>query len=52
MFERDQEGGFTAKIKIELDEKQTRETLELVDLLMENEDVEDVFVAADLPEEK
>jgi YebC/PmpR family DNA-binding regulatory protein len=51
MFERDKEGGFTAKIKINLDEDQIRKVLELVDLLRENEDIEDVFVATDLPEE-
>lgn len=51
MFERDSEGGFTTKIKIELDEEQVSSILELVDLLRQNEDVEDVFVAADLPEE-
>ncbi|HOC07801.1 MAG TPA: hypothetical protein PKL32_03035, partial [Candidatus Woesebacteria bacterium] len=51
MFERDREGGFTAKIKIKLDEQQTAQVLELVDLLREHEDIEDVFVATDLPEE-
>ncbi len=51
MFERDHEGGFTAKIKIKLDEQQTAKVLELVDLLREHEDIEDVFVATDLPEE-
>lgn len=52
MFERDNEGGFSATIKIELNEEQLLSVMELVDLLRENEDVEDVFVAADLPEEK
>jgi len=52
MFERDHEGGFEAKIKIKLDEDQLAKVFELVDLLRENEDIEDVFVAADLPEEK
>ena len=51
MFERDHEGGFTGKIKIKLDEQQTAQVLELVDLLREHEDIEDVFVATDLPEE-
>lgn len=51
MFERDHEGGFAAKIKIKLDENQIAKVLELVDLLRENEDIEDVFVATDLPEE-
>jgi YebC/PmpR family DNA-binding regulatory protein len=51
MFERDSEGGFTAKIKIELDKEQRSSILELLELLRQNEDVEDVFVAADLPEE-
>ncbi len=52
MFERDQEGGFLAKIKIKLDDSQTTKVLELVNLLRDNEDVEDIFVAADLPEEE
>lgn len=51
MFERDQEGGFQAKIKLDLSEEQVTKVLELVDQLRENEDVEDVFVAADLPKE-
>lgn len=51
MFERDHEGGFTAKIKIKLADDQMAKVLELVDLLRENEDIEDVFVATDLPEE-
>jgi YebC/PmpR family DNA-binding regulatory protein len=51
MFERDNEGGFTAKIKITVSEEQIPLILELVELLRQNEDVEDVFVATDLPEE-
>ncbi|GEM_PF-300611 len=51
MFERDQEGGFKAKIKVDLSEEQLLKVLELVEQLRANEDVEDVFVAADLPKE-
>jgi YebC/PmpR family DNA-binding regulatory protein len=52
MFERDQEGGFSATIKIDLADEQLAKVLDLLDLLRDNDDVEDVFVAADLPEEK
>ena len=51
MFERDHEGGFKATMKLDLDEAQQQAVLALLDLLRENDDVEDVFVATDLPEE-
>ena len=52
MFERDDEGGFIATIKINLDEEQQQVLLDLIDKLRENDDVEDIFVATDLPQEE
>lgn len=51
MFTR-HEAGFTPTMKIELEESQLSAVLDLVDLLRDNEDVEDVFVATDLPEDE
>ena len=39
-------------MKIDLSEEQIAPILELIDTLEENEDVEEVFVATDLPDEE
>lgn len=51
MFNRDQEGEFVATMKFPVSEEDTYKLIELMDNLREIEDVEDVFVACDLPEE-
>ena len=52
MFQRADDGSFTATMKIDLADNQIDSVLELIDTLGENEDVEEVFVATDLPDEE
>lgn len=52
MFQRAEDGSFTATMKIDLSEEQIAPIVELIDTLEENEDVEEVFVATDLPDEE
>ena len=51
MFQRAEDGSFMATMKIDLSEDQIGPIIELIDTLGENEDVEEVFVATDLPDE-
>jgi YebC/PmpR family DNA-binding regulatory protein len=48
MFERDAEGEFQPTMTIPIDEEAKEKMLILQDALLENEDVEDIFVATDL----
>ena len=48
MFERDAEGEFQPTMTIPIDEEAKERFLSLQDALLENEDVEDIFVATDL----
>ena len=52
MFQRAEDGSFTATMKIDLSEDQIGPIVELIDTLGENEDVEEVFIATDLPDEE
>ena len=52
MFTRNQEGEFVATMKFPVSAEDNDKLLELIDVLRENEDVEDVFVACDLLEDK
>ena len=52
MFTRNQEGEFVATMKFPISVEDNDKLLELIDVLRDNEDVEDVFVACDLLEDK
>lgn len=52
MFTRNQEGEFVANTKFPISAEDNDKLLELIDVLRDNEDVEDVFVACDLLEDK
>jgi YebC/PmpR family DNA-binding regulatory protein len=52
MIERGEEGDFKATMNLDLDEKVQAQVQVLVDALRELEDVEDVFAACDLPEDR
>ena len=52
MFTRNQEGEFVANMKFPISAEDNEKLLELIDVLRDNEDVEDVFVACDLLEDK
>ena len=51
MFQRSQDGGYEATIKIDTPDNATKLQLEeLMDAIREIEDVEDIYIATDLPE--
>ena len=50
MFQRDQEGGFVTTMPLTIADTDRQALTNLVDLLRDNEDVEDVFVATNLDE--
>lgn len=52
MFTRGEEGEFVATMKFPVSAEDNDKLLELIDVLRDNEDVEDVFVACDLLEDK
>lgn len=51
LFTRNQEGEFIATMKFPVSEEDTLKLIELADNLRDNEDVEDVFLACELPED-
>lgn len=52
MFQRDAEGEFVATMKFPVSSEDEEKMLELIDALRAYDDVEDVFVACDLPAEE
>jgi YebC/PmpR family DNA-binding regulatory protein len=50
MFERAEDGSFAATMKLDVAEDQLDNILELIETLEENDDVEEVFIATDLPD--
>ncbi|GIK83515.1 MAG: putative transcriptional regulatory protein [Patescibacteria group bacterium] len=51
MFKRDPEGGYVCTMPLEVDEETAGQVLDLADALRELDDIEDVYLAADIEEE-
>ena len=50
MFKRDAQGGYTCTMPLDIDEKTAESVLELADSLRALDDIEDVYLAADIDE--
>lgn len=50
MFKRDQDGGYVCTMPLEVDETTASQLLDLIDKLRESDDVEDIYLAADIEE--